>query len=212
MRVSRIHLGAFGATSVLLKKSGKPLETPPYKQVYLPYDDPPTAAELERERRKFAKVKGNTAQTRDQTFDVVDKPENFYTYGKEGMSIPISIWKDQPDPVIAAEHTYPGIYENKVALKLRSETELIAMRENNSWDSPWQEDMLRSNIDEKLRKVRWRMMFLKDREENVFLKERKIPTPGAKGAKGSNPDKGKAAAAAPADKAKAAPAAAAGKK
>ena len=117
--------GLFAASGTLLKKSGKPTDVKEYKQVYLPYEgEAPSKADLERERRKFMHCPALFTDGTRRMMPVVTVPDNMYTFGKEGMSIPIAIFKDQQDPVIAPEWTYPGIYENKIAGQVNLFSEL----------------------------------------------------------------------------------------
>lgn len=193
----------FGATGVTLKRSGKPETVGSYTQAYLPYETAPTKPELERERRRFAKASGNTWSTRNNSYDVKEVPENMYTYGKEGMTIPISIFKDQPDPTIGPECTYPGIYENKVAMKVREPAELFEMDRTNSYESPLQRLILEKHVDFSIDQHRYRMLRMSQRDHHKYMDERKAgPTKGGKA--GGSPEKGNP------DKAK--PSASAGKK
>jgi hypothetical protein len=211
--------GLFTVSPVLLKKIGKPLETPDYKQAYLPYEVAPTPAEIERERRNFSSYP-SSASNYERSVRVVDVPANLYTYGKEGMSVPIAIFKDQVDPVIGPEHTYPGIFENKVALRHAGVQEMLNMEAAGTL-SPFQRDLLEERLDFQDRLQRLRMGVLKMRYHNRYAKDRAgggtkagmtgdaaaAATGKGKGApagKGGDPDK--AAAAAPAGKPAAKPA------
>jgi hypothetical protein len=169
--------GFLSATGALLKKSGKPLDIHSYKQVYLPYDEPPTEAELDRERKRFAKARG-PYRFKEVYYEVVDIPENMYTYGKEGMSVPISIFKDQPDPVVAAEHTYPGIYENKIALRHLETEELIDLKRRGAFETPIQEGILFNRTMRAVRATSARITHLRDREDLKLLRDRKGPSAG----------------------------------
>lgn len=161
---------ALSSTRPLRKKSGKPLETPDYKQTYLPYEAAPSTAELDRERRRFslAPLLGYAGKK----VPVKDLPANFFTYGKEGMSMPISIFKDQPDPVIAPEWTYPGIYENKRACKVHRIEELLEMQAKNSWPSPWVREKLDHRLNHTLGSMRGRMRNFVHIEQNRYLREK----------------------------------------
>lgn len=167
---------SFSTSAVLRKRSGKPDNVLPYTQPYLPYETAPTKQELERERRRFAKQPGNTADTCKQTFDVKEVPENMFTYGKEGMTIPISIFKDQQDPVIAPEWTYPGIFENKVVMKLTETSELFEMDRTNTFKSPWQKMILEERVDDVIDGHRHRMMRFTQRDHHKYMNERKAVT------------------------------------
>lgn len=209
----------FSATPLLLKKSGKPTETPPApKQAYLPYDVAPTKAELEAARRKFMRVaRTNRVTGKTITYNVTDVPENMYTYGKEGMQIPISIFKDETDPIIAAEHTYPGIYENKILLKHMTTGELMDAFEKNEFDSPLRRGQLMVRVNTASSSMAMRMANMARRMETKWEQDRagsgSKPAAAKVAAKGgdakANPDA--KAAAAPA-KGGAAPAAAGGAK
>lgn len=133
-----------------------------------------------------------------------------YTYGKEGMSIPIAIFKDQKDPVIGPEWTYPGIYENKVAMRDVSLHELFEMEASEKgFDSPWQRKELDNRVRKSLDSVATRMMLANMKMNKVMQKERAgrkekadaAPAAGKSAAPGTTPPatgKVAAAAAAPA--------------
>ena len=125
------RVALFSRNALLLKKSGKPTDVKEYKQVYLPYEgDAPTKMEVERERRKFMHCGLLYRDGTRRMLPVTTVPENMFTFGKEGMSIPIAIFKDQKDPVIGPEHTYPGIYENKIAGQPATLNDLYEMEKN----------------------------------------------------------------------------------
>ena len=174
------------ATSRLHKRSGKPTETPDYKQVYLPYEVAPTKAELDRERRRFSQCPFGKENQR-RAIDVKDVPANMYTFGKEGMSIPIGIFKDQPDPVIGAECTYPGIYENKIACKQMFAYELFEMEANNAYESPLQRHVLNNQINKRIRRNTSRYALLNLRETVPMTKDRGASTGGKKVTGGATP-------------------------
>jgi hypothetical protein len=197
----------FRPTAVLLKRSGKSAETPEYKQAYFPYEAKaaPTAAELDRERRRFSQCYFGKESGR-KLVEVRDVPQNMYTYGKEGMTVPIAIFKDQTDPIIGAEHTYPGIYENKIACQHMYTYELFEMERANNFNSPLQRQVLHNQINKRIRRMTSRigMMTLKesipmtkDRGASAATKTTKVggaaATPAAATpAAGKNPDKAKA--------------------
>lgn len=165
-------VGGFSATALLLKKSGKPdKDLPEYKQAYLPYETAPTKAELDNARRRFLQAPFGKGELR-RMVDVKDVPQNMYTYGKEGMSVPIAIFKDQVDPIIGPEWTYPGIYENKIACQLDFTHELFEMERTNSFKSPWQRTKLESQVRSAVNKVKARMRFNTIRHPDVFHRER----------------------------------------
>ena len=111
-----------------LKKCGKPGEPLPIKYVYTPWaDEGPSEAKVAAARRKFQQVKFWRAP--HPVMPVKDVPDNMYTYGKEGMSLPIAIFKDQPDPVIGPEWTYPGIYDMKKFCQAKSFEDLVMKRD-----------------------------------------------------------------------------------
>lgn len=180
--------GGFSATAVLWKKSGKPdKEGPDYKQAYLPYETAPTKAELDNSRRRFLQAPFGKGEFRKMV-DVKDVPLNMYTYGKEGMSVPIGIFKDQVDPVIGPEWTYPGIYENKIACQINFTDELFEMERTNTFKSPWQQQKLDNHVAAATRKVGSRMALLNMKHMDVFQKERSggvkaTPTAAAPAAK-----------------------------
>lgn len=165
------HRGAFICTAVWRKRSGKPSDLPEYKQAYLPYDTAPTRLELDRERKRFTHA-FTGRQEHKKMVEVKDVPQNVYTYGKEGMSIPISIFKDQPDPVIGPEWTYPGIYENKIVAQHWYLEELFDREANNSFESPWQKQVLDNQVKRRMGKVMWRMSMLNLKTIDLFQKER----------------------------------------
>nr|CCM13066.1 hypothetical protein, conserved [Leishmania guyanensis] len=158
-------------TTALLKRSGKPGDLPDYKQAYLPYDIVPTKMELDRERRKFMHAYSGRMEHRKMV-EVKDVPQNMYTYGKEGMSIPISIFKDQTDPVIGPEWTYPGIFENKIVSQHWYMEELFDREKSNTFESPWQRQVLDNQVKRRLGKVAWRMSMLNIKTIDIFHKER----------------------------------------
>eukprot|EP00760_Papus_ankaliazontas_P002640 PhM_4_TR11202/c0_g1_i1/m.34124 len=124
-----------------LKKSGKPMETPDYKYVYAPWDDNgPTPDQIKKAHEKFKRPVFHHILRKP--VEVSKVPENMYTYGKEGMSVPISIFKDQSDPVIGPEWTYPGIYENK-RMKVQSYEELVRKQEEGTI-SGWEQQSLQT--------------------------------------------------------------------
>ena len=185
IQTSPLGTRPFHSSMVLRRKLGKPQDTPALKQVYLPYEKEPTKAELERERRRFAKAPGNLPHLRDQTYEVKDVPENMFTYGKEGMSLPISLFKDQPDPIIAAEHTYPGIYENKIACRWKTTYELAQLR-STGFESPFQEIELEERVKDTQMHTAKVMSWMKERGAiagNVYMEDRKDRRGGSKAAK-----------------------------
>lgn len=177
----------FAATDPLWKRSGKPTEVGEYKQVYDPSATPATNEEIQRERRRFSTqphFRGG------KPLDVKDVPDNMFRYGKEGMSVPIAIFKDQPDPVIAAEHTYPGIFENKIAARVVDLSELCRKFDEDKLDSPWQRDAIDSKVKkgvgtmaQRMRKMRWRQT-LRERGDPPTRKGA-TPSAGTGAAKGS---------------------------
>ncbi|EPY25639.1 hypothetical protein STCU_01493 [Strigomonas culicis] len=175
MKCSRVHCrtdsGLFRSSGFLLKRSGKPGDLPAYKQVYLPYDTAPTKMELDRERRKFARAY-HGRQEHKKMVEIKDVPENMYTYGKEGMSVPISLFKEQADPVIGPEWTYPGIYENKIAAQQWYTEELFDRETKDAFESPWQRQILDNQVKAKLGRVAWRMSMLNIKTVDLFHKER----------------------------------------
>lgn len=158
-------------TRCALKRSGKPTETPDYKQVYLPYDAEPTKFELDSARRKFSTAYYGRCENR-KLVEVKNVPQNMYTYGKEGMSVPISIFKEQADPVIGPEWTYPGIYENKIVAQQWYLDELFQREKDNSFESPWQRQVLDNQVKKRMAKVAWRMSMLNLKSVDLFQKER----------------------------------------
>eukprot|EP00758_Cryptobia_borreli_P008741 Tbor_TRINITY_DN5417_c1_g1::TRINITY_DN5417_c1_g1_i1::g.24986::m.24986 len=155
-----------------LKKSGKPADiAPEYKQAYLPYETAPTNAELEREHQRFSTIMVGRGDQR-KSFPVKRVPKNMYTYGKEGFTVPIALFKNQPDPVIGPEWTYPGIYENKIACRHYHTEELMEMRENNNFPSEWLRNVLDNQTKGELRKIKTRMMFLNLKRLTPMQKER----------------------------------------
>lgn len=173
---------ALAVTPLLFKRSGKPSDFPDYKQVYLPYDTVPTKMELDRERRRFLHAYTGRMEHRKMV-EVKDVPQNMYTYGKEGMSIPISIFKEQADPVIGPEWTYPGIYENKIVAQHWYMEELFDREKTSSFESPWQKQVLDNQVKRRLSKVAWRMSMLNIKTIDIFHKERGASKrPGAPGA------------------------------
>ncbi|EPY40049.1 hypothetical protein AGDE_01895 [Angomonas deanei] len=154
-----------------MKRSGKPGDLPAYKQVYLPYDTAPSEMELNRERRKFSKAFFGRQEHRKMV-DVKDVPQNMYTYGKEGMSVPISIFKEENDPVIGPEWTYPGIYENKIVAQHWHLEELFDREKNNTFESPWQRNVLDNQVKKRMSRVAWRMRMLNIKAVDLFHKER----------------------------------------
>ncbi|CBH13201.1 hypothetical protein, conserved [Trypanosoma brucei gambiense DAL972] len=159
------------ATPFLLKRTGKPADTPDYKQVYLPYDAAPTERELERERRRFKQAYHGRMEHR-KLVEVKEVPLNVYTYGKEGMSLPIAIFKDQKDPVIGPEWTYPGIYENKIAAQHWYTEELFDKESKEAFESPWQQQILDNQVKRRMAKVMFRMRQVNMKAVDLFQKER----------------------------------------
>ncbi|RNC37133.1 hypothetical protein TcCL_NonESM13712 [Trypanosoma cruzi] len=191
-------IGRLYATLVVMKRSGKPSDTPEYKQVYLPYDTAPTPLELERERKKLQQAYYGRMEHR-KLVPVKEVPLNVYTYGKEGMSLPISIFKDQQDPVIGPEWTYPGIYENKLAAQHWYTEELFSKEAQNNFDSPWQKQILENQVKRRMAKVAFRMRQVNMKAVDLFQKERGSAKRGAAAAAGGGgggvaAEKGKAAA------------------
>ncbi|RNF16776.1 hypothetical protein TcG_05998 [Trypanosoma cruzi] len=176
-------IGRLYATLVAMKRSGKPSDTPEYKQVYLPYDTAPTPLELERERKKLQQAYYGRMEHR-KLVPVKEVPLNVYTYGKEGMSLPISIFKDQQDPVIGPEWTYPGIYENKVAAQHWYTEELFSKEAQNNFDSPWQKQILENQVKRRMAKVAFRMRQVNMKAVDLFQKERGSAKRGAAAAGG----------------------------
>ncbi|ORC85147.1 uncharacterized protein TM35_000371200 [Trypanosoma theileri] len=176
----------FFATFVALKRTGKPSDTPDYKQVYLPYDTAPTQLEMDRERKKLQNAYYGRMEHR-KLVEVKEVPLNVFTYGKEGMSLPISIFKEQKDPVIGPEWTYPGIYENKIAAQHWFTEELFNREKNNEFESPWQKQVLDNQIKRRLGKVAFRMKMVNIKAVDLFQKERGSAKRGATG----TTDKGK---------------------
>lgn len=164
-------LRQFVCCRTLRKRSGKPLELPDYKQVYLPYDEEPSAAELDNARKKFSVAYHGRCENR-KLVEVKNVPRNMFTYGKEGMSVPISIFKEQADPVIGPEWTYPGIYENKIVSQPWYLEELFDREKNNTFESPWQKQVLDNQVKKRMAKVAWRMSMLNLKSVDVFQKER----------------------------------------
>lgn len=159
------------ASLPLLKKSGKPGDTPAYTQAYLPYETAPTKLEVDQQRKKFSHAYYGYNEHR-KLVEVKDVPENLYTYGKEGMTVPISIFKDQKDPIIGPEWTYPGIYENKIVLQDRTMQSLFAEEKSGKLSSPWLKDVLESRVQQSLSTIHKRMAKLKMKQMDVFHKER----------------------------------------
>lgn len=164
-------LRQFSYCHLLHKRSGKPTELPDYKQVYLPYDEEPSAIELENARKKFTVAYHGRCENR-KLVEVKNVPRNVFTYGKEGMSVPISILKEQPDPVIGPEWTYPGIYENKIVTQPWHLEELFEREKNQTFESPWQKQVLNNQVKKRMAKVAWRMSMLNLKSVDVFQKER----------------------------------------
>ena len=188
--LQKTNLTFIRATPLLLKKVGKPLETPDYKQAYLPYEKAPSEREIAAASRQFSTCPDwSTGYTK--RVPVQDMPKNMYTYGKEGHTVPISIFKDQDDPVIGPEHTYPGIYELKISLKHNSLGELFEMNDNNSFESPFQKERLHDMLDEKEYVVEQKMKYMAWRNfRSKFTKERAAgPAKNVKGAGKKDPDK-----------------------
>ncbi len=159
----------------------------------MPYDVAPTKAELEAARRKFMRVPVTNKLTgKTIPYQVKDVPENMYTYGKEGMQIPIAIFKDEQDPIIGPEHTYPGIYENKILLKSMSVGDLIDAMETNEFDSPLRRQQLMTRVNSISGGMAFRMANLKARMESKWAADR--------GAGGGKPAAAKVAAKAATDK------------
>ena len=115
--------------ALLLKKAGKPGDPQPVKYAYTPWADGegPTPAKIAATRGRFQNLK--YWRTPQSVIQVRDVPENMYTYGKEGMSLPIAIFKDQPDPVIGPEWTYPGIYDMKKFCQHKSFEDLVTKKD-----------------------------------------------------------------------------------
>lgn len=164
-------LQKFSCTLALRKRSGKPLELPDYKQAYFPYDEEPSRTELESARKKFSVAYHGRCEHK-KLVEVKNVPQNMFTYGKEGMSIPISILKDQPDPVIGPEWTYPGIYENKIVAQPWYMEELFDREKKQQFESPWQKQILNNQVKKRMTKVAWRMSMLNLKAVDVFQKER----------------------------------------
>jgi hypothetical protein len=168
-------------TLLKAKKVGKPADAAPeYKQAYLPYEVAPTAAELEKERARFSSVYYGRQSNR-KSYPVANVPKNMYTYGKEGMTLPIAIFKNQPDPVIAPEWTYPGIYENKIAARHYYMEELSEMAEKDNFPSPWLRNVLNGNVNSKLRSIKSRMALMKIRELQPLAREKTAQAKGKAG-------------------------------
>ena len=145
---ARCLAGPLAASPLLLKKSGKPADNmPASKQVYLPYDIAPSKAELDAARRKFSRVSVVKPDGTTVVYPVRDVPENMFTYGKEGSSVAIAIFKDEQDPVIGPEHTYPGIYENKVLLRTLTVAELQDGVDSGNLDSPLRRGQLAVRVN-----------------------------------------------------------------
>ncbi|KEG13342.1 hypothetical protein DQ04_01061100 [Trypanosoma grayi] len=169
------------ATHVVLKRTGKPSDAQEYKQVYLPYDTAPTKSEMERERKKLQHAYYGRMENR-KLVEVKEVPQNVYTYGKEGMSLPIAIFKDQQDPVIGPEWTYPGIYENKIAAQHWYMEELFDKESVNKYDSVWQKQILDNQVKRRMAKVAFRMRQVNMKAVDLFQKERGSAKRGATGA------------------------------
>ena len=195
----------FRGTIITLKKIGKPMDLPPYKQVRLPYKEPPTEAEIQRERKKFmAKFPGPSSKSKSNYYEVPTVPDNMYTYGKEGMSLPIAIFKDQPDPVISAEHTYPGIYENKIAcqhvsfndmVRMSEEqaeldlekneledvnTEMTGTKQKKGWDSPFRKFEFQEYLTHHRLSLQYQLRSMKDRQYLPYQKTQENKKSGGK--------------------------------
>jgi hypothetical protein len=200
---------AFCRTAVALKKSGKPDDKAPApKQAYLPYDVAPSKGEMEAARRKFMKVTYRYPSGATSTLPVKDVPENLFTYGKEGVALPISIFKGEDDPVIGPEHTYPGIFENKVLLKAMSVSDLQRGVEEGTLDSPLRRQQLQTRINAASGRMAIAMANFKRSYEPLIVRERVIkgvkakatpaaakPNPDAAAAKGAAPAAAKGGAA-----------------
>ena len=192
---SSINFNLIRSTPILLKKIGKPLETPDFKQSYLPYEKAPSEREIAAAQRQFSTCPDwTTGYTK--RIPVLDMPKNMYTHGKEGQTVPISIFKDQDDPVIGPEHTYPGIYELKISLKHNTLGELFEMNDNDSFESPFQKERLHDMLDENEQLVENKMKYMAWRNfRSKFTKERAAgPAKNVKGgapAKKADPDKKK---------------------
>jgi hypothetical protein len=187
------------ATTTCLKRSGKPTETPEYKQAYLPYETSaaPTKSELERERRRFSQCYFGKESAR-KLVEVKDVPPNMFTFGKEGMTVPIAIFKDQQDPIIGPEWTYPGIYENKIACTHLFTYELFDMEREGKFESPLQKHILNNHINKRIRRTTSRFGMMKLRESIPMTKDRGASAAKKTGttapaaatpAAGKNPDK-----------------------
>lgn len=170
--MQRTNVSLVARTAVLLKKGGKPADAAPeWKQAYLPYETAPTAAEIERERQRFSNVYYNRGDAR-KLYPVKNVPKNMYTYGKEGFTLPIAIFKDQADPVIGPEWTYPGIYENKIACRHYHVEELVEMEEKGTLPSPWLRQTLHNSLRRQVDKVKGHMAAMKLRELQPMQRER----------------------------------------
>ena len=167
------------------KKGGKPADAAPeYKQAYLPYEVAPTAAELEKERARFSSVYFGRQANR-KAYPVANVPKNMYTYGKEGMTLPIAIFKNQPDPVIGPEWTYPGIYENKIAARHYYMDELAEMEEKGEFPSPWLKGVLNGGVNRQLTLIKAKMALMKIRELQPLGREKVAQAKGKGGAAGA---------------------------
>jgi hypothetical protein len=107
-------------------------------------------------------------------------PKNMYTYGKEGSSVPISIFKDQEDPIIGPEHTYPGIYELKAALRHKTIGDLFAMEESETFDSPFQKEQFHDELDRRQEIVFSKMRYAAQRNFRTKYQEDRKAGPGTK--------------------------------
>jgi hypothetical protein len=114
------------------------------------------------------------------------------------MTVPIAIFKEQQDPVIGPEWTYPGIYENKIACVMMYTYELFEMEKNGTLQSPLQKHILANQINKRIRRTSSRLGMMKLREAVPMTKDR-----GASAAKKATPTGGTGA---PAGAAKVTPA------
>lgn len=170
-------------TCIRAKKIGKPSDAQvaaDYKQAYLPYEVAPTAAELEKERARFSSVHYGRQANR-KSYPVANVPKNMFTYGKEGMTLPIAIFKNQPDPVIGPEWTYPGIYENKIACRHYYLDELVDMEEKGELPSPWLKNVLDNSVKSQLSSIKSRMALMKIRELQPLGREKTAQAKGKAG-------------------------------
>ncbi|KNH04384.1 hypothetical protein XU18_4351 [Perkinsela sp. CCAP 1560/4] len=159
-------------TLMYLKKSGKPTTYAELKYVYTPWtDNGPPPEKIAAARGKFSHLK--FWRVPHTVVPVSEVPENMYTFGKEGMALPISIFKDQPDPVIGPEWTYPGIYDMKKYSKAVSFEDLVTKKDRLNderktqpgeyvdTDEPldyWERRQLRARTLHTLRVIQTRMM------------------------------------------------------